>query len=81
MNQICRPYISDKGAQNNGPMANPRTNKETPSIVCSSEASKASIICGIPPEYAEELNATASVATPSSTVIHHFLDEPKVCMY
>jgi hypothetical protein len=59
--RICLPYNSDIGAHNKGPMANPRTKTDSPSIATSELTLKSSIIWSEPLAKAEETKATANV--------------------
>lgn len=66
-------HIPLRGAQSSGPIANPRTNNEMPKVPMICATWNSCKILAMPPEYAEEAKATASVAIATSIVIAHFI--------
>ncbi len=65
MNEITkidlRPYTSDRGAQINGPSANPNTKSDKPSVATSADTSKRCMTPWMPLAYTELAKATENV--------------------
>lgn len=67
-----RPYISDRGAQINGPRANPNTKSDKPSVATSSDTSKRCTTPSMPPTYTELAKVTANVDRQWRMEMAHF---------
>lgn len=68
-----RPNISDSGAQNTGPIENPSTYNDIPSVAPASERPNSLMTCACPPLYAELAKATVKVENAMSMVAAHLV--------
>lgn len=67
-----RPYTSDSGAQNSGPMANPHTKSDRPSVATSVDTSKRLMRLSMVGEYAELAKVTVNMDRAWVMTMAHF---------
>lgn len=63
--------VESSQSTHRGPKAKPTTKSETPAMSSSLDAPNSSPRLWTPPEYAEELRATARVAMAAMMMVHH----------
>ena len=67
-------HVLTKGAHTAGPIANPSTKRETPTIKTSLLMFKSRMISVPDSEYAEDVNVTAKTDKVTMVVMNHFLN-------